>query len=283
MTTTVSQALQWGYALVDRLDAQLLLAHCLQKNRAWLLAHDNDELAPEHLQNFEVLILRRAAHEPLAYIVGHKEFAGREFAVDARVLVPRPETEHLLEWALALLQDPSAPPLIKVADLGTGSGILAISLACTLPHLQVQASDQSAAALSVAQDNARQHQASVIFHQGSWWTPFVAQRFDLVISNPPYIHPQDPHLEKLGHEPLSALAAQDAGMADLRDIITPAPQQLNPGGWLLLEHGHDQGPAVRDLLHGAGFTKVSTRQDLAGLERCSGGQIPGSAQKPQAS
>ncbi|QTN27741.1 peptide chain release factor N(5)-glutamine methyltransferase [Rhodoferax sp. AJA081-3] len=278
---TVAQALRWAQAQhLDRLDAQLLVLHALGRGaqeRAWLLAHDTDAFPEAAHATLQAAVLRRAAGEPLAYITGHKEFFGLDLQVDARVLVPRPDTETLVEWALELLS-PAATPThpARVVDLGTGSGAIALALKHTRPDLQVSAVDFSTDALAVAQANAQRLQLDVQFAQGSWLEAVPPdQRFDAIVSNPPYIASADHHLAALKHEPLQALASGADGLDDIRDIIRQARDHLSPGGWLLLEHGYDQAPAVRALLVAAGWHKVQSRRDLAGIERCSGGQWHG--------
>jgi release factor glutamine methyltransferase len=256
---------------LDRLDAQLLLLHALgraQDDRAWLLAHDRDALSSAAEESFRFLRARRAAGEPLAYMVGHKEFYGLRLAVDARVLVPRPDTETLVDWALEVL-DRSTPT--RVIDLGTGSGAIALAIKKHRPSALVEAVDASADALAAAHANASALGLAVRFRQASWLEG-AGGPFDLIVSNPPYVAQADPHLAALRHEPLQALAAGPDGLADLRIIVRQTPRFLRGGGWLLLEHGHDQAAAVRDLLSGAGFAEVASRRDLAGIERCSGGK-----------
>ena len=294
---------------LDRLDAQLLLLHALGRpahDRAWLLAHDDDALPDAVRARFDDHVARRAAGEPVAYLVGEKEFHGLALRVDARVLVPRPDTETLVEWALAVLPPArparSADALGDVAettaaanpaeaagaaadaaalheaaapsvlDLGTGSGAIALALQRARPDLRVEAVDASAGALEVARDNARRLGLPVRFRQADWLdgTPIGAR--DLIVSNPPYIAAGDPHLPALAHEPASALVAGADGLDDLRRIVAAAPAHLRAGGWLLLEHGHDQAAAVRALLAAHGFVDVASRRDLAGIERCSGGR-----------
>ena len=266
----VAQALAAGAGLgLDRLDAQLLLLHVLgraQTDRAWLLAHDTDPLAPEQGAAFTLLCGRRAGGEPLAYIVGRKEFYGLALMVDPRVLVPRPDTETLVEWALELTGSGST-----VVDLGTGSGAIALAIKKHRPDAIVEAVDMSAPALAVAAANAQALGLDVRFRQGSWLDA-TETRYDLIVSNPPYVAEADPHLDALQHEPLAALAAGPDGLRDIRTIVSQAPAHLRRGGWLLLEHGHDQAAAVRGLLAEAGFQRVASRRDLAGIERCSGGQ-----------
>lgn len=258
---------------VDRLDAQLLLLHLLDKpvhQRGWLLAHDDALLPPALAANLEALLQRRLAGEPLAYLTGHKEFFGLDLQVDARVLVPRPDTETLVTWALELLAGQQ-----RALDMGTGSGAIALALKASLPSLNVQASDLSAAALAVAQTNAQRLQLDVSFHRGAWFDalPPSEARFDCIVSNPPYIAERDPHLAALQFEPAPALSSGPDGLDDLRQIISQAPSHLTPGGWLLLEHGYDQAESVCGLLSAAGFMQVQSRRDLAGIERCSGGQF----------
>ena len=264
---------------LDRLDAQLLLLHLLDKpvqQRGWLLSHDDAPLPPTLATDLEALLQRRLAGEPLAYLTGHKEFFGLDLQVDAHVLVPRPDTETLVNWALELLAGQQ-----RVLDLGTGSGAIALALKASQPTLNVQATDFSAAALAVAQANAQRLNLDVSFHQGSWFTalPERDARFDCIVSNPPYIAERDPHLAALQFEPAQALTSGPDGLDDLRQISSQANKHLAPGGWLLLEHGYDQAQAARNLLTAAGFVQVQSRCDLAGIERCSGGQFNSSTPK----
>jgi release factor glutamine methyltransferase len=271
---TLAQALAAATALgLDRLDGQLLLLHALarpQTDRAWLLAHDGDALDGAVQRKFLALAQRRAAGEPLAYLVGTKEFFGMTLQVDARVLVPRPDTETLVQWALDCAADLSAPTLL---DLGTGSGAIALALQQQRPDAQVTAVDASADALAVARANATRLALPVRFVQGHWLDGMEGQ-FDVIASNPPYVADGDPHLAALAHEPLQALTAGADGLDDLRAIVAQAAAHLRPGGWLLLEHGYNQAAAVRALLVAAGFGAVQSRTDLAGIARCSGGQTP---------
>jgi release factor glutamine methyltransferase len=264
---------------LDRLDAQLLLLHLLDKpayQRGWLLSHDDEALPPALAMALEPLVQRRLAGEPLAYLTGHKEFFGLDLRVDDRVLVPRPDTETLVTWALELLHGQQ-----RVLDLGTGSGAIALALKASQPTLLVQATDFSAVALAVAQANARRLKLDIGFHQGAWFDalPELDAPFDCIVSNPPYIAELDPHLPALQFEPAQALTSGADGLDDLCQIISQAPKHLTPGGWLLLEHGYDQAEAVRGLLSAAGFVQVQSRHDLAGIERCSGGQFNPSTQK----
>ena len=276
---TCAQALVAAQLLgLQRLDAQLLLLHALGKPasaRSWLLAHDTDELTPEVAEAFRQSSLRRAAGEPVAYLVGSREFFGLDLQVDARVLVPRPDTETLVEWSLDLLRAPGLPPVLRVLDLGTGSGAIALAMAHSLQaaghEAQVTAVDASGEALDVACENARRLDLAVAFIESNWFAQ-VNGRFHLIASNPPYIASADPHLAALVHEPLRALTAGADGLDDIRHIIAQAPDHLLSGGWLVLEHGYDQSERVRQLLAQRGFAQVQSRLDLAGIERCSGGQ-----------
>ncbi|MBW8722016.1 MAG: peptide chain release factor N(5)-glutamine methyltransferase [Polaromonas sp.] len=276
-----AQALAAAQTLgLDRLDAQLLLLHALDKPadaRAWLLAHDTDLLPEAAAEAFRTMSLRRAAGEPLAYIVGSKEFFGLTLQVDARVLVPRPDTETLVSWALEVLQAPGMPVALEILDLGTGSGAIALAIAHSLQvasrQNHVVSVDASEDALNVARHNAARLNLSLDFIQ-SHWLEKVSGHFQLIVSNPPYIASADPHLDALTHEPLAALAAGPDGLDDIREIARRAPASLQPGGWLLLEHGYDQAAAVRELLASEGFEQVQSRLELAGIERCSGGLWP---------
>jgi len=259
---------------LDRLDSQLLLLHALGRGsneRAWLLAHDTDAAPGPSVQAFLKLCERRRAGEPVAYLVGEKEFHGLGLRVDPRVLVPRPDTETLVDWAIECLQGLTAP---RVLDLGTGSGAIALAIRHGRADARVAAVDASADALEVARANARRLGLPVDFAQGDWLAG-AAPDHDLIVSNPPYIAAGDPHLPALRHEPLQALVAGADGLDDIRRIVGDAPGHLRPGGWLLLEHGHDQAEAVRSLMVGHGFTEVQSRHDLAGIARCSGGKRPG--------
>jgi release factor glutamine methyltransferase len=266
---TIAEALSAAAALkLARLDAQLLLLKLLGRSgaeRGWLIAHDDEDLDTESGERFLAQCRRRAAGEPLAYLTGEKEFFGLPLQVDARVLVPRPDTETLVEWALEVLRDRAAP---RVMDLGTGSGAIALAIRSARPDAQVVGIDQSEGALEVAASNARRLKLSVRFRKGRWLEG--AERYDLIVSNPPYIAAADPHLADLRHEPQDALIAGRDGLDDLRAIVAAAPAHLEPGGWLLLEHGWQQAEAVRRLLTEAGLAGTASRRDLAGIERCSG-------------
>jgi release factor glutamine methyltransferase len=268
---TLAQALAEAAACgLARLDAQVLLLHVLGRaagDRAWLIAHDDDPLAADARARFDELCRRRLAGEPVAYLTGVKEFFGLELSVDARVLVPRPDTETVVDWALEVLEDVEAP---QVVDLGTGSGAIALAIAKARPDARVTAVDRSAGAVDVARANARTLGVAVDVRQGNWLDGLPV--FDLVVSNPPYVADGDPHLRALHAEPLSALASGADGLDDIRRIVADAPAHLRAGGWLLLEHGWDQAGAVRGLLGSAGFAGVQSRRDLAGIERCTGGR-----------
>lgn len=288
----MADAVSIGQALVQaqqsntglsRLDAQRLLLQALGKpgtDRAWLLAHDQDLLDSSDLAAFLALTVRHAAGEPMAYLLGEQEFFALSLQVDARVLVPRPDTETLVNWALDRLALPSMPAAARVLDLGTGSGAIALAIKHARPALTVSAIDASPDALEVARTNATRLGLDVSFQRSSWLAS-VRGCFEVIVSNPPYIRDDDPHMAALGHEPLQALTSGPDGLADLRRIVEAAPLHLIPGGWLLLEHGYDQAQAVRDLLASRGFTSVSSQRDIAGIERCSGGQWAGAADEVQ--
>jgi release factor glutamine methyltransferase len=275
MTLTLAQSLQRAQNLgLARIDAQLLHLHALGRSphdRAWLLAHDSDAVPAEVQERLEVWLQRRLAGEPIAYITGFKEFFGLRLQVDARVLDPRPDTETLVEWALDLLPEGSAQ---RVLDLGTGSGAVALALQHERPRCEVTAVDASADALAVASANAQRLALPVQFVL-SHWMDAVPGPFELIVSNPPYVAEGDLHLAALTHEPLQALTSGADGLNDIRQIIAQAPSRLAPSGWLLLEHGWDQAAAVQALLRSAGFEEVQSRQDLAGVDRCTGGRLPG--------
>jgi len=285
---------------LDRLDAQLLLLHVLDiapTQRGWLLAHDTDLLPAASLSRLQALAERRAQGEPLAYLTGSKAFYGLNLQVSADVLVPRPDTETLVDWALevlhcqrpaphqaatgAVLPASAAPPSVGggpapccVLDLGTGSGAIALALKANRPDLHLWATDVSLAALQIAQANAQRLGLQVQFAQGAWLAalPPDAPLFDCIVANPPYIATGDTHLPALRFEPAQALTSGADGLDDLRQIICQAPAHLLPGGWLLLEHGYNQAAAVQQLLTQQGFIAVQSRLDLAGQTRCTGGQ-----------
>lgn len=257
-----------------RHEAELLLLHALQRPRSWLFAHATDPVDLADRDSFHALLARRVAGEPVAYITGQWGFWTLQLEVSPATLIPRPETELLVEQALARL--PADRPC-TIADLGTGSGAIALALASERPLAQVLATDFSGEALAVAKRNAARNAVSnVAFAQGSWHAPLQGQRFDLIASNPPYIASDDPHLARgdLRFEPSTALASGQDGLDDIRLIADGARAHLLPGGWLLLEHGWDQGAAIRALLQQAGLDEVQTVQDLEQRDRVTLGRRP---------
>ena len=267
------------HSQLPRAEARRLLASLTGQPLTWFMAHGDDPTDPNTATRFQALAERRRAGEPLAYLLGQQEFYGRPFAVSPAVLIPRADTETLVETALEqllLLRQQRRTVPLSLLELGTGSGIIAITLALEAPDTEVHAVERSAEALVVAQQNAKTLGADRIhWHAGSWWQALASpRRFDLIVSNPPYIAANDHHLQQgdLRFEPTQALAAGPDGLDDLRIIISSAPAHLNPGGWLLLEHGYDQEAPVQALLRDAGFADVFTRRDLAGQPRVSGGR-----------
>ncbi len=256
---------------VDRLDAQLIVGAALGQSRSWLLAHGDAAVDAAQSAQITAWLARRADAEPLAYLLGEREFHGLAFAVDARVLVPRPETEVLVDWALDVLRAlPALRP--QVVDLGTGSAAIAVALGHRHPAADLTAVDLDAGALAVAAGNASRHGVTLQLQQGSWWQPLAGRRFDLAVANPPYIAAADTHLPALRHEPLGALVSGADGLDALREIVAGAAAHRAPDGGLLLVHGATQAEAAQALLSSHGFAAVSTRRDLAGLPRCSGGR-----------
>lgn len=267
----LSQAQAGG---LDRLDAQWLLGHVLQRPRSWLMAHDTDLILPGQAHQFARLCEQRADGMPVAYLLGERGFHGLMLAVSPAVLVPRPDTETLVDWALERLNaDTAGAP--RVLDLGTGSGAVALAVRHCHPSAQVTATDLSGDALAVAAANAHRLALPIRLLAGPWWQALPADEapFDLVLSNPPYIAGDDPHLPALRHEPRLALTPEGDGLAALRDIVAGAPAHLKAGAWLLLEHGWDQAEAVSTLLRRAGFSDIETRRDLGGQARCTGGRL----------
>ena len=256
---------------VARLDAQLLLAHHLQRPRVWVMAHDEEPIDDALMAAYSADLERRAGGEPLAYLLGEQEFHGLTLRVSPAVLVPRPETEVLVYWALELIAGRAA----HVVDLGTGSGAIALAVRHRCPAATLTATDASQAALNVAAGNALRLELKVEFAAGDWWQAVAGRRFNLALSNPPYVAGDDPHLAALTHEPRSALTPGGDGLGALRRIVADAPAHLKPGAWLLLEHGHDQAAAVQESLRRRGFDLPVTRPDLAGLARCTGARWPG--------
>ena len=263
------------HRLGARSEAELLLLHLLGRPRSWLFAHADEPLSMAQRLAYDALVQRRLAGEPLAYIIGRRGFWTLELEVTPATLIPRAETERLVELALERLPRERA---CRVADLGTGSGAIALAIASERPLAQVLATDASDAALVVARRNAqRLGLANVSFAQGDWLAPLAGQRFDLIVSNPPYIEAADPHLAQgdLRFEPASALASGHDGLDDIRRIVRDSRAHLAPGGWLLFEHGWNQGAAARALLHAAGYAELFTAQDLERRERVSGGRCDG--------
>ncbi|KAF1013924.1 MAG: Release factor glutamine methyltransferase [Stenotrophomonas maltophilia] len=257
-----------------RHEAEWLLLHVLQRPRSWLFAHATDPLPAAEQVAFDTVLARRAAGEPVAYLTGRRGFWTLDLEVDASTLIPRPETELLVELALARLAEDRP---LQLADLGTGSGAIALALASERPRAQVLATDASSGALAVATRNAAHHAlANVRFVQGGsdWYAPLKGARFDLIASNPPYIASSDPHLAQgdLRYEPATALASGHDGLDDIRALAAGAHAHLLPVGWLLLEHGWDQGEPIRALLDAAGLVQVQTVQDLEQRDRVTLGQ-----------
>jgi release factor glutamine methyltransferase len=258
-----------GASATPALDAEVMVAHVLGKPRAALVADPRRALAPEELLALESLARRRLAGEPVAYLTGRREFWSLELEVTRDVLVPRPETELVVERVLAALAGRTRP---AVLDLGTGSGAIAVAIAHERPDADVTATDASAAALAVAAANARRlGLANLRFLEGCWYEPLGGRRYDAIASNPPYVAAGDPALAALSYEPVAALVSGEDGLAALAAIAGSARRHLRTGGQLVLEHGTLQGPAVRALLAGAGFREVATRRDLAGHERVTEG------------
>ena len=275
MSKTVQEALNWAVSelsLVDsaKLDAEVILAHTLGQNRTWLKTWPDKRLSDDSIEQFQALIKRRGEGEPVAYITGTQDFWTLSLKVTSDTLIPRPETEHLVELALSKIPENDA---CLVADLGTGTGAIALSIASERPKATVWAMDISQSALVVAEHNRRQYALNTVTcHQSSWLTGWSGDSFDVIVSNPPYVEQQDPHLDSLKYEPITALVAEDKGLSDIKIIARQAVQHLKPSGWLMLEHGFEQGPAVRDILTEQGFVEVDTQQDYAGLDRMTFGR-----------
>ena len=272
--TILQQASVRIAALSDsaRLDAELLLAHVLEWTRAQLHARDDTALSADRLDAFERLVTGRCDGEPVAYLLGYRDFWKSRFSVGPGVLVPRPDTELLVETAIQWLSGLERP---RVLDLGTGSGAIGLSIALERPDADVDLVDRSQAALAIAEANRSRLGVSARLLAGSWFDPVGTARYDLILANPPYVAPDDPHLAgpALRHEPVEALVAANHGLADLQTLAAQAPQHLMPRGQVLLEHGYDQGPAVRAALRQAGFGRIETFRDLAALERATGGGL----------
>ena len=256
-------------------EAEWLLSHVLGKSRSWLVAHGDDGLDAAAAGRFERLVARRVAGEPVAYLIGQRGFWQFDLTVTPATLIPRPETELLVELALDRLPGDRR---WRVADLGTGSGAIALAIAYERPNAQVVATDASVAALDVARGNAGALKLSRIdFREGNWFEPLAGERFDLVASNPPYIADGDVHLEQgdLRHEPRAALASGADGLDAIRVLAAGAIAHLQPGGWLLVEHGWEQGGPVRELLRSVGLLEVKTARDLENRDRVTLGRAPG--------
>lgn len=280
---TLGDALRSACQCIDRLDARLLLQHVSGCRHADLISRPETPLAPEQAAVFTALVERRAAGEPIAYLLGEADFRGLTLRVTPDVLVPRADTEVLVDTALAKLAEVprAADEAPRLLDLGTGSGAVILGLGQSLPGARLTALDVSPAALAVAQSNAERHRIPVTFLRSDWWQALPAEaRFHVIASNPPYIREDDPHLAGDGVrcEPMLALTdgvpAGD-GLACIRILIAGAPVHLVAGGWLLFEHGYDQAPACRELLSAAGYEAVASWHDLAGIERVTGGRWPG--------
>lgn len=275
MTTVAALLREAGSKLeseTPRLDAELLLGFVLQKNSAWFLAHGDDELPLPAQEKFLELLGRRIAGEPIAYITGSRGFWTLDLSVTADTLIPRPETELLVELAISkCAQDKK----LRILDLGTGTGAIALAIASECKNSEVLAVDKSAAALAVARENARRNNRAIEFIESDWFTALADKRFDLIVSNPPYIPDQDPHLSQgdVRFEPMTALASGADGLDDIRLIIAQAPHYCLPDAWLMIEHGFDQGEAIRALFSNAGFSNVETVQDLEQRDRVTTGQL----------
>lgn len=253
------------------LDAELLLARAIDRPRSHLRAWPENQPDADQAAQFETLLARRLAGEPMAYILGEREFWSMRLAVSPDTLIPRPDTEILVETALEKIPRDAA---CRVLDLGTGTGAIALALKQERPLAELHASDASPAALAIARANAEAHKLDIHFHFGDWWAPFADQTFDVIVSNPPYIAANDAHLGRgdVRFEPRAALAAGADGLDDIRKIVAGARQHLAPRGWLLLEHGHDQAHAVGELLANAGFEDAGCRKDFSGNDRVSLGK-----------
>ena len=273
---TLKAALEEATATIGRVDAHVLVAHLLGVERSYLIANPMRVLTETEDARIDMLVAQRSIGHPVAHLVAQREFYGRMFTVTPDVLIPRPETEVLAEKALALLPPRASSLKPMVLDLGTGSGAIAITLACERPDVAVTATDSSRSALEVARLNAQALGAKVELAAGSWFTPVTGRRFGMIVSNPPYVAARDPHLAQgdLRFEPRQALTdGSVGGLASIRAIVLGAPAHLEPGGWLLVEHGYDQSDAVAGLLKEAGFEDIFSIPDLAGIPRVAGGNL----------
>ncbi len=269
---TVAGALAAAREIIPLGEARLLARHVLGCSLAWLEAHRDDKFSGAQADAFSELVAARAAGEPVAYLLGHREFYGRDFAVSPAVLIPRPETELLVDLAKAAVASRPAP---RILDLGTGSGCVAVTLALEIPAAAVTAVDVSPQALAVARENAAQLGAQVRFVESDWFAGLGGERFDLIVGNPPYVAEGDPHLGEgdLRFEPETALHCGLDGLGAIRCIVAEAPRFLVPGGRLYFEHGYDQAEAIAALLGAAGYAEIEQHRDLAGILRVSGGTI----------
>jgi release factor glutamine methyltransferase len=275
MSETVQQALSWAVSELSnadsstfetpKLDAEILLAHCLNQSRTWLKTWPEKTLSCDELESFKLLVKRRKDTEPVAYIIGKQDFWTFTLKVTTATLIPRPETEHLVEFALSKI---AFDEDCHIADLGTGSGAIALAIASERPQSKLYALDISPQALQVAEDNAqRLNLTNIKFEQGHWLRAWQGEQFDIIVSNPPYIDANDKHLEDLAFEPLNALVAADNGLGDIAEITQQAERWLKSCGWLIFEHGYQQGDAVQHILRQQGFIEVGTVKDYAGLAR----------------
>lgn len=264
--TTVAAVLAAALRKLPPNEARLLLASAMNRSAAWLMAHDDALLTEDELGRFAAWVARRAGGEPVAYLLGRREFYGRDFSVSPAVLIPRPETELLVELAL---DGYAAGQALRILDLGTGSGCLAVTLALELMGAEVVAVDVSAEALNIARRNAEALGAALRLHQGSWFSGLQGETFDLIVTNPPYVAAGDSHLGigDLRHEPPGALVSGPDGLDAIREIAANAAAHLVPGGTVLIEHGYDQAPAVAALLRASGLSDIEHHRDLAGIER----------------
>lgn len=258
--TTVFEGLREAQGVLSRSEARILLAAALKKPKEFLISHPETLLSDEEKSRYDAFLERAFQGEPIPYILGMQEFWGRNFLVTPATLIPRPDTETLVEEALRFLKNKASP---RVLDLGTGSGCIAVSLALDSPNAEVWACDKSAAALRVAEQNARVLQAKVHFVESDWFDAFAGETFDLIVSNPPYVEENDEHLQALSFEPVSALTSGPDGLDDIRILAKQAVRHLRPQGCMLVEHGYNQGDSAAEVFRAAGFADVSTLVDLA--------------------
>jgi release factor glutamine methyltransferase len=270
---TLGEALGAAQGRIDPVDARVLLCYAVGRDAAYVAAHPEVQLRPAEQENFTGLVERRAKGEPVAYLTGEREFYGRLFRITPAVMIPRSETELLVDLALERIPQDG---LVRVLELGTGSGCIAISLASERPQAKILALDRSLDALALARRNAvTANVGNVAFLRSDWFSALRSEHFDVIVSNPPYIASADRHLNEgdLRYEPRPALDGGTDGMESIREIVSKGRQHLKPGGWLLFEHGHEQGERARLLLHGAGYVEIFTAHDLAGTDRVSAGRL----------